>query len=176
MDDSEERNAYEERDDIQEDNFPEERNAYEELEAPEDDVAPEEHNANEERDASNGDDSPEERDIPVKYEEIQDLLECVICTFRMARPTQLSCGHTFCIDCIGQMVNEGLVVCPQCRQPTRVPQSGLPLNFYALNVISALEEISQSRKKAFCCHQCFKRIESTTHYLCKSCKKERCTA
>ncbi|KAJ1350630.1 tripartite motif containing 13 [Parelaphostrongylus tenuis] len=133
----------------------------------------EEHDAPEVLDVPEQPDVSEEHDTSEKRDRIQDLLECVICTVRMKRPTQLSCGHTFCLECIEQMVDGEQVLCPECRQPTQIPPGGLPLNYYALNVIAALNENlqNQNRTQKNSCYQCSSRIEGGIHYLCRSCKK-----
>lgn len=37
--------------------------------------------------------------------ELQDVMECPICCLRFERPLQLSCGHSFCGNCVDRLVS-----------------------------------------------------------------------
>lgn len=78
----------------------------------------------------------------------RDALDCPICMVVFVDPKQLSCGHTFCAECVDKLVATsedastsasrfGLggsflgtnIKCPQCRKHTAVPIDGLTTNF-----------------------------------------------
>lgn len=68
---------------------------------------------------------------------------CSICFEDFSTPKILSCGHTFCLDCLQNYATkndlEGRLVrlpCPECRQECLVPGSdvsNLPDNFQSKN-------------------------------------------
>ncbi|WKY08797.1 hypothetical protein Q1695_001744 [Nippostrongylus brasiliensis] len=86
---------------------------------------------------------------------LQDLTECPICCLRFERPLQLSCGHSFCGNCVdrllpaqrqvmGSNMNCGEVIkCPECRRPTRVPPEGLPINYRLQDLLSRVTESAE---------------------------------
>ncbi|VDP58662.1 unnamed protein product [Heligmosomoides polygyrus] len=51
---------------------------------------------------------------------------CSICMNIFRKPSMLSCGHSFCADCIQHWLSEN-VSCPTCRTDTRVPIRNIAL-------------------------------------------------
>ena len=53
-----------------------------------------------------------------------DEFSCVVCAEGYKKPTLLNCMHTFCAECINQLVvqHDGIktVSCPNCRFVTKV--------------------------------------------------------
>lgn len=51
-------------------------------------------------------------------------------------PRNLHCGHTFCEECLLNIENKKLLVCPICRSPLEhnLKASKLPKNFIALEM------------------------------------------
>ncbi|XP_071478551.1 uncharacterized protein [Diadema antillarum] len=113
--------------------------------------------------------------------------ECSICWQKFESARFLACFHSFCELCIERCATtndrESTVVCPICRQCTRLPGDGvkgLPLNFIMNRMVDAFEEFEayESRLKsmeAICdwcgdddaiatsyCHDC-------RHVLCDDC-------
>jgi len=52
------------------------------------------------------------------------LPECTICLEVPARPETLPCNHTFCGNCVNQLLASGSKACPNCRAATSVCGDG----------------------------------------------------
>jgi hypothetical protein len=62
--------------------------------------------------------APPHREIPIRYfnrSDISDHLMCVICQEVFTEPTRISCGHTFCHNCIYSWFRSNRASCPTCR-------------------------------------------------------------
>jgi hypothetical protein len=69
---------------------------------------------------------------------LAELVECAVCTEELKDARILACHHSFCLQCINDVLNKGNVpaakslVCPTCRQRTKIPQgesNKLPVDF-----------------------------------------------
>ena len=84
-------------------------------------------------------------------EEVDKLLECVICLEEIKQPKMLQCPHSFCLDpCLKNLaqINNAQerysLVCPVCRKTSYVDDlNDLPDNLYLKN----LTEIRQKQPK-----------------------------
>ncbi|XP_038052387.1 tripartite motif-containing protein 2-like [Patiria miniata] len=78
----------------------------------------------------------------------QGHLECPICCCRFKDPKMLDCLHSFCLNCLEEMMNKKKsetekITCPVCRSETQVPDKGL-LNLSSSFVLSSLvDEVKQ---------------------------------
>lgn len=43
--------------------------------------------------------------IKIEVDSILEKLDCVICMVKMNKPTITKCGHSFCYECIAEVVN-----------------------------------------------------------------------
>ncbi|EDO47642.1 predicted protein [Nematostella vectensis] len=83
-------------------------------------------------------------------------LNCRACHKVFTEPKILDCLHTFCQKCLGthDILGAGTnsIVCPLCRKPTPIPESGvesLPSNFLLNN---ALDQLSVKSSKEYILH------------------------
>ena len=116
--------------------------------------------------------------------QMDSLLDCPICMETLTTPVCLTCGHTFCLQCItdhaqtfgGYPINEERFDCPICRQTVEIPDGGienLPRNYLA----EQMKEKNTSTKIA--CDECrgWNQSEAATfrcvecdYNLCEKCK------
>ena len=102
-----------------------------------------------------------------------ELFECSVCLESLInkQPRLLSCGHTFCIPCLQQLLEGNTVNCPKCRSPTRLPPGGmqaLPKNT-DINKMREREQELSARNDNFC--QMCKNRDSKVEFICTSCSK-----
>ncbi|KAJ8050042.1 Tripartite motif-containing protein 3 [Holothuria leucospilota] len=110
-------------------------------------------------------------------------VSCSICFEDYKTPKVLTCGHTFCCQCVSKMVGRNSSLqCPTCRKDISLPESGkvedFITNFALLNLISDNEKIKESGDdpplKVDPGREC-PQHKSLTKFYCKSCKKLVCT-
>lgn len=61
-----------------------------------------------------------------------ELLLCPVCLCAFStlkKPICLVCGHTCCALCLSNIAQENQIVCPLCREQTRIPKNGLARNY-----------------------------------------------
>ena len=116
-------------------------------------------------------------------QKLNEQLTCPICLEPYTDPKLLQCFHVFCENCLKPLARQtpqGQVVeCPNCRQPTSVPQNGIPglqgafLIHHLFDIQDILKKVSSPAKTK--CDKCKKREPScycrTCGFLCDSCKK-----
>ena len=116
-------------------------------------------------------------------EKLSEQLTCPICLEHYTDPKLLQCFHVFCEKCLkplARQTQQGQVVeCPNCRQPTSLPQKGVP-GLQGAFLIHHLFDIQDILKKVTApadtkCVKCEKREPTcycrTCGFLCDSCKK-----
>ena len=61
--------------------------------------------------------------------QVSQHLECAVCLERLKEPKMLSCQHTYCRECLEELLNtDGRrrnvyeIKCPECRKKTRVSE------------------------------------------------------
>ncbi|XP_038053695.1 E3 ubiquitin-protein ligase TRIM71-like [Patiria miniata] len=117
-----------------------------------------------------------------------DHLECSICTNRFRQPKLLDCLHSFCLQCLHDLIQSQdpsgtKLTCPLCRRETMLKGSGvadLPNNF----AFSALvEEVTMQEKllegqgseiKCQACdeeNQAISRCMDCDNFLCQECQR-----
>lgn len=70
--------------------------------------------------------------MDVEEEEIPNEFECSLCLKLMLDPVSVSCGHTFCRQCINRS-QEYRTACPMCRKPVHM---GGGVNVLLANIIA----------------------------------------
>ena len=105
-----------------------------------------------------------------------DALNCPVCRERFRSPKVLpSCGHTFCMRCLQDLISEernSRIKCPLCRKEYRIPQSGVkgfPDNFS----INRLLDEASLKGKAILCGQC-SQSQCFPLEKCQHCDKTLC--
>ena len=116
-------------------------------------------------------------------QKLNEQLTCPICLEPYTDPKLLQCFHVFCENCLKPLARQtpqGQVVeCPNCRQPTSLPQNGVPglqgafLIHHLFDIQDILKKVSSPAKTK--CDKCKKRESScycrTCGFICDSCKK-----
>ena len=116
-------------------------------------------------------------------QKLNEQLTCPICLEPYTDPKLLQCFHVFCENCLKPLARQtpqGQVVeCPNCRQPTSLPQNGVPglqgafLIHHLFDIQDILKKVSSPAKTK--CDKCKKREPScycrTCGFICDSCKK-----
>ena len=90
-------------------------------------------------------------------DKLQQTIECSVCiqlydgTSR--KPRMMSCGHTYCEECLAKLYNKPDIRCPTCRKrETRRNMRNLPLNY---SIISLIDVICQEcNEYANCLSEC----------------------
>ena len=56
-----------------------------------------------------------------------DLFECSICLMDMVErtPRGLQCMHSFCEECLKQLIKNNKIICPTCRKPTELKENNV---------------------------------------------------
>ena len=92
----------------------------------------------------------------------EDLFECSVCLNYMLdkNPRSLLCLHTFCEDCLNQLMNNRKIRCPTCREITELKKNDvkeLKVNFHLLKIKdigtkpkSSAKENPKSKKNTMC--------------------------
>ena len=99
---------------------------------------------------------------------LEDQLTCAICLDSYTDPKLLNCFHVFCTKCLQPLVCQGAqgqtIQCPNCRQPTTLPQNGVPGLQGAFH-IHHLFDIQSALKK----------VTASQDFLCDKCKRDKAT-
>jgi len=92
--------------------------------------------------------------------QLDDIMECPICTEVYTDPRVLPCVHTYCLKCIREYSKDkqpgDKLACPLCRKEFTLPSSGLndlPKNFYVANVLE-VKKLSSIESKTSLCDAC----------------------
>ena len=114
----------------------------------------------------------------------QDIFECSVCLSNMLNRTPRSpqCLHTFCTECLTQLIQGKAIYCPVCREATQLKENNvqeLKINFMLgqmkdreMKTKGSMKkpeksksacQICQENEPLFKCKECF-------HILCTTCK------
>ncbi|XP_077346724.1 E3 ubiquitin-protein ligase TRIM39-like [Lithobates pipiens] len=89
--------------------------------------------------------------------DLRKELECSICLEIYRDPVTLKCGHNFCRDCIGHMMDtqegSGGYPCPECREEFQ-DRSSLRRNTTLRNIVENFLSAQPAPKSAFFCSYC----------------------
>ena len=114
---------------------------------------------------------------------LEEELECSICTERFNDPRFLSCHHFFCLDCLEQLGDEyDDVACPLCREETVYPKNGaagLPKNAFVSIVVEKVTHSKLAFDNKLSCRtedDDHKIMKQTATFYCNSCKVAICAS
>ena len=111
---------------------------------------------------------------------VQEHLTCSICQDAYTDPKVLRCFHVFCTKCLEPIVQRSeqgqTILCPNCRQPTQLPQNGVPGLQGAFHVhhLFHIRDTLRKVNKANC-DKC-KKHEASSYcrscgFVCERCKE-----
>eukprot|EP00462_Mataza_sp_D1_P012321 CAMPEP_0175150936 /NCGR_PEP_ID=MMETSP0087-20121206/18181_1 /TAXON_ID=136419 /ORGANISM="Unknown Unknown, Strain D1" /LENGTH=574 /DNA_ID=CAMNT_0016437005 /DNA_START=30 /DNA_END=1754 /DNA_ORIENTATION=+ len=107
-------------------------------------------------------------------------LECTLCFERFDDeklcPRLLSCGHSFCSQCLEQLLKQNAITCPTCRKVVSVSEGvhSLPKNFALLDVLDEQDNASQQDDPVRMCEACEDEKHAATSW-CVDCKENMCS-
>ncbi|XP_063960422.1 transcription intermediary factor 1-beta-like [Lytechinus pictus] len=107
---------------------------------------------------------------------ISQSTECLVCLFTFTDPKFLSCSHTFCKTCLGNLLEchgNCQIRCPVCRAVTQVPNEDvgkLQVNLALKSLIEDMEGHPQI------CTNCKSNDKPHAAVYCQDCGKYLCTS
>ncbi|XP_065908814.1 tripartite motif-containing protein 2-like [Dysidea avara] len=78
---------------------------------------------------------------PIVIKKAVDNLSCLICRELFKDAKFLPCHHSYCVKCLGKMVIQSTITCPECRCEAVVPKEGvekLPNNILINRLVDEL--------------------------------------
>ena len=120
---------------------------------------------------------------------MMDLFECSVCFNDMLErsPRIVPCLHSFCTECLQQLINNNKINCPTCREVTELKSNDvkeLKVNFNLHQMKEQMEgqkekeqekPLPGTKTKSLCqiCHQteAIFKCKDCPHLLCEPCKK-----
>ena len=121
-------------------------------------------------------------DIRTLFYNLREEVSCPVCSGIFTDPKQLSCLHSFCLQCLKHWYETSgggnAVKCPKCQTLCRVPASGdlkdLPTSFYLNGLIDVLA-IKECNNTQVTCGNCDKKSSEASYcfqccmFYCEQC-------
>ena len=95
--------------------------------------------------------------------QLTDVTECCICLKTFTDPRMLPCIHTFCFQCLQEMVDKSdkkpgdTILCPMCRKEFTIPSDGVQAiqkNVFLAGVIEVKDTLIESKVAVALCDVC----------------------
>lgn len=104
----------------------------------------------------------------------QDFLTCKICSQPLNIPLLLPCNHSFCTNCIKDLISRQKNKCPFCNVefPTTTTVDTLKDDFVCQKVIQSQYILSQVQEKNSFCEKCKNKTEAAS--FCVHCQSFLC--
>ena len=110
-----------------------------------------------------------------------DFYNCGVCLEHMGdrNPRFLVCHHSYCESCLKQLLRNGRITCPNCRQITEIRNNvtELAMNFWLLQILDHDQVEKPAPKVQHICQFCNKyeaesKCETCNQILCKQCTEK----
>ena len=117
---------------------------------------------------------------------LDDITECCICLKTFTDPRMLPCIHTFCFQCIQDMVdkvgkiNQCALPCPVCRKEFQIPNDGINVTQKNFFMTSLIEALKHAKMESLPCDMCKANSEADAANLpeaavrCLVCQENLC--
>ena len=112
-----------------------------------------------------------------------DLYTCEVCLENMLDkdPRLLSCHHSFCMKCLKKIMKNGTILCPTCRESTRVSNNdiqSLKVNFMLKKVKDHMDKVHS--RKTVLCQFCLSenatlKCQECSQLICEECSEKHKT-
>ena len=116
---------------------------------------------------------------------LNEIVQCAVCLGDLNNPYQLSCLHTYCYDCLTQLVNQQDVIqCPICREDTH--KDSIKKDFKMHDIVNAynaekkvqrgdqfLQKLLVGKEKKYGCHLC-ENVNELAQSKCLECEQAMC--
>jgi hypothetical protein len=86
------------------------------------------------------------QNIKIEIDQILEKFDCVICMCKMSKPTITKCGHSFCKECILEVINQKHE-CPLCMH--KLNKEDTVMNFALESLLQQLEEQKEEEAKKY---------------------------
>ena len=102
---------------------------------------------------------------------VTTLLTCAVCHEMYKNPKYLPCHHTYCEECIAQLLIASEVICPECRETSTILHervANLPNNFFMNHLMDAITlQCRVDGEEKATCDMCVE--EGSAIALCPEC-------
>ena len=117
--------------------------------------------------------------------DVDEILECPICSLALSNPKLLICGHTICLTCLEQLGQDKepgeKVPCPECRITFKIPEYGmssLRRNLLISKIIEcktlAEKTVDENAVMCVCNEDAEKDPEKVAKWYCVYCDDKLC--
>uniref|UniRef100_A0AC34QWK9 RING-type domain-containing protein n=1 Tax=Panagrolaimus sp. JU765 TaxID=591449 RepID=A0AC34QWK9_9BILA len=126
-------------------------------------------------------------DIPGLDHDAPAAITCPVCLEIYVEPKLLNCGHTLCLKCVQQLIQnarqsalgyrDAEFMCPECRRPCSAGfHNLLPTNYRLADVINQFKAMKTSPKRIekpveplLKCKGCQEQVKQKQLFICTSC-------